>query len=130
MTGPVLTLELCCQHISERHPGFIQMLAEAFDVTPHKLQCEIADGRIEVAEALGRLSDLAVRQRRPTFVLFRKHSSSPQVFGVDDAPDWLTSCHTVPGSTMDHRWFWEHHIQRLQPGDWAHADFCTIVRAK
>lgn len=128
MTGPVLTLELCCQHLAEHYPGFNQTLADAFDVTPHKLQCEIADGRIEVAEALGRLSDLARRRLRPTFVVVREHSLSPQVFSADDAPDWLTSRNTVPGSTMDHRWFW-HHIERLQPGDWAHTDFCTIVRA-
>ena len=128
MTGQALTLELCRQHIAEKHPGFFTTLAEAFGVTPSRMHSEVEDGRVSCAGALGRLSDLAARRLRPTFVLFRHHGSSVQVFGVDDAPDWLTSCNTVPGSTMDDRWFWQH-ILRLQPGGYARTDFCTIVRA-
>lgn len=51
-----------------------------------------------------------------------------RVFGVDDAPDWLTSYNTVPGSTMDNRWFWTDHVLTLQVGQSVETDFHVIKR--
>lgn len=49
-------------------------------------------------------------------------------FTENDAPDWLTSCNTVPGSTMDNRWFWEKHVLALGVGATAQTDYHTIRR--
>ena len=49
-------------------------------------------------------------------------------FSESDAPDWLTSCKTVPGSTMDHRWFWNEHVLTLKVGESVKTDFQLITR--
>lgn len=51
-------------------------------------------------------------------------------FGVDTAPDWLTSCNTIKGSTMDNRWFWKEHVLTLEVGQSVDTDFRTIKRIK
>lgn len=52
------------------------------------------------------------------------------IFTVDAAPLWLTSENTVPGSTMDNRWFWKDHVLTLNVGQTAHTDFHNITRIK
>mgnify|MGYP000164381845 CR=1 FL=1 len=54
----------------------------------------------------------------------------PLEFSETDAPDWLTSCRTVEGSTMDARWFWEDHVLKLKVGQSIGTDFHTITRLK
>lgn len=49
-------------------------------------------------------------------------------FGVDDAPAWLTSQGTVPGSTMDMRWFWTDYVLKLQVGESVKTEFHEITR--
>lgn len=49
-------------------------------------------------------------------------------FTEDTAPDWLTSRNTVPGSTMDNRWFWTDHVLTLGIGELVNTDFQTIMR--
>jgi len=49
-------------------------------------------------------------------------------FSESDAPDWLTGANTVPGSTMDNRWFWKDHVLTLQVGQSIETDFRTITR--
>lgn len=58
---------------------------------------------------------------------FFKHSPT-EYFSEHDAPDWLTSKNTVPGSTMDNRWFWNKHILTLGVGETAETEFKTITR--
>lgn len=55
-------------------------------------------------------------------------SAAWKVFDEDTAPDWLTSVNTVPGSTMDGRWFWNEHILRLEVGESKDTDFQRITR--
>lgn len=55
-------------------------------------------------------------------------SAPPETFTEDTAPDWLTSCNTIPGSTMDSRWFWEDHVLTLKVGETVDTDFQTITR--
>lgn len=50
-------------------------------------------------------------------------------FTEETAPDWLTSAKTVPGSTMDMRWFWEK-VLKLEVGESINTDFQTITRIK
>lgn len=52
----------------------------------------------------------------------------PKTFSEHDAPDWLTSKNTVPGSTMDCRWFWLEHVLALELGNSIETDFQTITR--
>lgn len=52
----------------------------------------------------------------------------PEKFSKLDAPDWLTSVNTVPGSTMDGRWFWHEYVLTLQVGESVETDFRTITR--
>lgn len=49
-------------------------------------------------------------------------------FTEHDAPDWLTSKRTIPGSTMDHRWFWNNRVLKLEVGKSIKTDFHTITR--
>lgn len=51
-----------------------------------------------------------------------------ETFSENDAPDWLTSKNTIPGSTMDHRWFWEKHVLNLKVGESINTDFQIIER--
>lgn len=44
------------------------------------------------------------------------------------APDWLTSCKTVIGSTMDNRWFWNEYVLQLAVGERIKTDFHCIER--
>lgn len=44
------------------------------------------------------------------------------------APNWLTSCDTVVGSTMDNRWFWEQHVLTLNIGETTFTDFNSVTR--
>jgi hypothetical protein len=54
--------------------------------------------------------------------------TEPQRFTEADAPDWLTSARTVPGSTMDERWFWRDHVLTLPIGGHVETDFHRITR--
>ena len=49
-------------------------------------------------------------------------------FSEHNAPTWLTSENTVPGSTMDNRWFWEKHVLTLEVGKSINTDFHRITR--
>lgn len=49
-------------------------------------------------------------------------------FTDHDAPDWLTSTKTVPGSTMDDRWFWNDHVLTLGIRESVQTDFHEITR--
>lgn len=51
-------------------------------------------------------------------------------FSELDAPDWLTSINTIPGSTMDDRWFWTDYVLTLQIGKSVKTDFQTITRVE
>lgn len=53
---------------------------------------------------------------------------TPTVFTEHEAPDWLTSKRTIPGSTMDMRWFWNKHVLTLEVGNSTKTDFHTITR--
>jgi len=50
------------------------------------------------------------------------------LFSEHNAPTWLTSENTVPGSTMDDRWFWEKHVLTLEVGESIDTDFQRITR--
>lgn len=54
----------------------------------------------------------------------------PERFSEVDAPDWLTSVNTRPGSTMDHRWFWDRHVLTLQVGQSVETDFQIVTRVE
>lgn len=54
--------------------------------------------------------------------------SEPTYFEEHNAPDWLTSCMTVVGSTMDQRWFWTDHVLRLEVGDAVYTDNHEVLR--
>lgn len=59
-----------------------------------------------------------------------KHTLSdapPQEFDETNAPDWLTSKNTRPGSTADMRWFWEQ-ILTMKVGESKTTDFRKITR--
>ncbi len=51
-----------------------------------------------------------------------------QVFTEETAPDWLTGVKTIPGSTMDNRWFWKDHVLSLEIGEYVETDFSIIER--
>lgn len=53
---------------------------------------------------------------------------SVKTFTEADAPDWLTSENTIPGSTMDYRWFWKDHVCKLEVGEFVDTDFNRIKR--
>lgn len=48
----------------------------------------------------------------------------------ETAPDWLTSKKSVPGSTMDQRWFWEQKVLTLQVGEHTESEFYRITRTE
>ena len=48
-------------------------------------------------------------------------------FTEDTAPSWLTSKSTVPGSTMDNRWFWDE-VKSMKVHDTIDTDFHKITR--
>ena len=50
-----------------------------------------------------------------------------EMFDENTAPDWLTSKNTIPGSTMDMRWFWEK-VQKLPVGGMIETDFNIILK--
>jgi hypothetical protein len=52
----------------------------------------------------------------------------PEEFDEESAPDWLTSRRSIPGSTMDCRWFWRDHVLTLPIGGQVETDFRTIIR--
>jgi hypothetical protein len=51
-----------------------------------------------------------------------------EVFTEENAPKWLTSENTVPGSTMDSRWFWDNYVLTLDIGSTIETDFSVIKR--
>lgn len=53
-----------------------------------------------------------------------------ELFSELDAPDWLTSVKTIPGSTMDGRWFWKNHVLTLKVGQSVATDFRTVTRVE
>jgi hypothetical protein len=53
-----------------------------------------------------------------------------ETFTEDTAPIWLTSENTVPGSTMDSRWFWKEHVLTLKVGETVYTDFWDIARVE
>jgi hypothetical protein len=53
---------------------------------------------------------------------------SVEFFHENDAPTWLTSENSIPGSTMDERWFWENHVLKLNVGQSILTDFRKITR--
>jgi len=55
-------------------------------------------------------------------------NAPPKEFNEAQAPDWLTSCNTIPGSTMDLRWFWQDHVLTLPVGGSVDTDFQMILR--
>ena len=55
-------------------------------------------------------------------------NTPPEEFDEDIAPDWLTSCNSTPGSTMDGRWFWRDYVLTLPVGGQVETDFRTITR--
>ena len=52
----------------------------------------------------------------------------PVTFTEGSAPEWLTGENTVPGSTMDCRWFWKYHVLNLGVGRSLDTEFHTITR--
>lgn len=56
--------------------------------------------------------------------------STINYFTEETAPDWLTSKNTVPGSTMDNRWFWDLKVLPLKVGESVYTDFHIINRIK
>ena len=57
---------------------------------------------------------------------FFEHAAAEE-FDEESAPDWLTSKNSVPGSTMDGRWFWNDHVLTLGVGEKVDTDFRTIM---
>jgi hypothetical protein len=55
-------------------------------------------------------------------------NTEPEIFTEDTVPDWLSSCNTVKGSTMDGRWWWQDHVMKLNVGESIRSDFREITR--
>ena len=66
--------------------------------------------------------------KRFSMVTTWSDTSEPEEFDECDAPDWLTSCKTVKGSTMDNRWWWTGHVLTLEVGESIDTDFRRITR--
>ncbi len=64
------------------------------------------------------------------FSMSHKFGGDPVVFSDEDAPDWLTSKHTIKGSTMDMRWFWTDCVLKLEVGRSVETEFRTITRVE
>lgn len=54
----------------------------------------------------------------------------PETFSELNVSDWLTGCKTVPGSTMDCRWFWKDHVMKIDVGNSIETDFRRITRVE
>jgi len=52
----------------------------------------------------------------------------PEIFTELNPPIWLSSENSIPGSTMDGRWFWEEHVLTLKVGESIDTDFSIITR--
>ena len=63
-----------------------------------------------------------------TFKREHRYFDSVNYFDEKTAPAWLTSVNTVPGSTMDSRWFWNDYILTLEVGESRDTDFQKITR--
>lgn len=59
--------------------------------------------------------------------VFDAHEES---FNEGSAPSWLTSENTIPGSTMDARWFWQDYVLQLKVGQSVSTDFWLIARVE
>lgn len=57
----------------------------------------------------------------------RYFEGAEESFTEETAPDWLTSCNTKIGSTMDDRWFWNDHVLTLKTGECVFTDFHEIT---
>lgn len=64
------------------------------------------------------------------FKMEHLHFDHTEMFTNNTAPDWLTSKRTVPGSTMDQRWFWKEHVLTLRVGEHVNTDWRRITRIK
>jgi len=53
---------------------------------------------------------------------------SIEYFTHRNAPDWLTSKNTIKGSTMDHRFFWNDYVMKLNVNESVSTDFRRITR--
>ena len=64
------------------------------------------------------------------FKIFNKifKKAEPQIYTETSAPGWLTGENSVPGSTMDNRWFWKEHVLTLSLFESVDTDFTTITR--
>lgn len=54
--------------------------------------------------------------------------NDPEIFTELNPPIWLSSENSIPGSTMDGRWFWEEHVLTLKVGESIDTDFSIITR--
>lgn len=54
--------------------------------------------------------------------------TAPTICDETNAPDWLTSENSKPGSTMDYRWFWTDHVLTLQVGESVCTDYHRVTR--
>lgn len=54
--------------------------------------------------------------------------AEPIFFDETNAPFWLTGEKTVPGSTMDGRWFWNENVLKMVVGQTIETDFRSITR--
>ncbi len=61
-------------------------------------------------------------------MIHKVFKGEPEKFSNLDAPDWLTSENTIPGSTADDRWFWKEHVLTLAVGESTETDFHVITR--
>ena len=115
--------------IAEIHKRYLK------DIDPYVRRLAIINGQRppvqflilrEQAEALGLISPKqVVRQFVMTHDIFENY---PESFTELNAPRWLTGEDTVPGSTMDMRWFWKQHVLTLEVGETVKMDFRTIKR--
>jgi hypothetical protein len=62
------------------------------------------------------------------FIMKNLALDTEKSFSENTAPKWLTCENTVPGSTMDDRWFWEKHVLTLEVGESIDTDFRRITR--
>ena len=77
---------------------------------------------------MGRLFLSGTENQMKFKITHQIHNSKPEYFTETTAPNWLTSCNTVKGSTMDDRWFWNEHVLTLEVGKEIETDFQLITR--
>lgn len=53
-----------------------------------------------------------------------------KTFTETTSPRWLNCQDTVPGSTMDNRWFWTDYVLTLEVGQSVETDFSVIKRVE